>query len=229
MAKKNKLQKFAELYELANVYQNLEGKEPVLTHLDDNEVRMSGKWCAQQFKNQNDLVLELACGKGEYTRNLATEYPDKNFIGVDLKGNRIWKGATEALNNGIHNAAFLRTRIELMEQFFAPDEVSEIWITFPDPHLRNAKSDKRLTSPRYLDLYRKFLKPGGIIHLKTDDPTLYAYTLRTLADYPSEIIYQKDDIYAEELAYPELRFKTYYEGMHLEIGRKIKYVRFRLK
>jgi tRNA (guanine-N7-)-methyltransferase len=171
------------------------------------------------------LVLELACGKGDYTIALAREHPEQNFIGVDIKGARMWLGAKTALENSIPNAAFLRTRIEFIERFFGPQEVSEIWITFPDPF--EGKATRRLTSPPFLDRYRKILSPGGIIHLKTDSDLLYEYTLEVIAEDPRcTLIYSNDDIYHGPLPFPELDHKTYYEKKHLRDGRRIKYVKF---
>lgn len=228
MGKKNKLQKFAELFTFPNVYQNMSATEVRLMDTNGEGTNLQGKWCKEHFKNENPLVLELACGKGDYVRELARAYPDRNFIGMDLKGNRIWRGASDALEEGLNNAAFLRSRIELLDGFFAEGEVNEIWITFPDPYLRPSKAGKRLTAPRFLDLYRKVLKKGGIVHLKTDDPTLYEFTLETLNELKLPIAYQNDNIYASDLAYPELRYKTFYEHQHLANGRTIKYVRFGL-
>ncbi len=227
MGKKNKLKKFAEILSFQNVYENYDPKYPRLVSGMDMEVDLKGKWAAQHFKNTNAITLELACGRGEYTVALAEAYPDKNFIGVDVKGARIWKGAAQALEKNLNNAAFLRTRIEQIHLFLDQDEVDEIWITFPDPFLRESKDKKRLTSSKFLDLYKKIIKKGGIVHLKTDSPVLYDFTLETLQKYEgSNILYQNDDIYASELAFKELEFKTYYEQEHLKAGKTIKYVRF---
>jgi tRNA (guanine-N7-)-methyltransferase len=224
---KNKLRKFSDLTTYDNVYENYDPSAPRLVQHKDVEVHMKGVWAEKHFENDHPIILELACGRGEYTESLAAAYPEQNFIGVDVKGARLWKGASNCLNRNLKNAAFLRTRIEQIALFFEKDEVSEIWITFPDPFLRESKENKRLTSPRFLNEYQKFLKPGGWIHLKTDDPTLYAFTLKTLQEYPGAIIhYSNDDIYAGPLAFPELSFKTYYEKSHLSGGRKIKYIRF---
>ena len=226
---KNKLKKFRDLLTFPNVYENYDPKFPRLLLDKDTEVEMKGQWKTFHFKNQNPLVLELACGRGEYTVALASAFPDVNFLGVDVKGARIWKGAAYALENHLHNAAFLRTRIEQIALFFDENEVDEIWITFPDPFLRESKENKRLTSARFLDTYKKFLKPGALLHLKTDDPTLYEFTLETIGKYPgATLLYHKDDIYSDELDFPELTFKTYYERSHLADGRKIKYIRFKI-
>lgn len=229
MSKRNKLQKFTELLTFPNVYENFNPMEPQLYGLNGVPVQLRGEWASKHFGNEKPMTLELACGRGEYTLGLARQNPHRNFIGVDIKGARIWKGARIALEEGLSNAAFLRIRIERIANFFGPGEISEIWITFPDPFLRNSKANRRLTAPRFLDEYRKVLEPGGLIHLKTDEPQLYDFTLRTLEEYPgTEILYQDEDIYAKPLPMPELELKTYYEKMHLEEGKKIKYVRFRL-
>ncbi len=227
MGKKNKLKKFAEVLSFPNVYENYEPKYPRLMSGKDTEVDLKGKWNEIHFKNPNPITLELACGRGEYTVALADAYPARNFIGVDVKGARIWQGAGQALEQNLHNAAFLRTRIEQIHLFIGQDEVDEIWITFPDPFLRESKDKKRLTSSRFLDLYKKIIKQNGILHLKTDSPVLYDFTIETLENYDgAHILYQNDNIYASSLAYKELAFKTHYEREHLEAGKTIKYVRF---
>ena len=227
MSRRNKLQKFAEILTFPNVYENFANFPPQLTGLGGKEVDLSGKWQSNHFQNRNPITLELACGRGEYTIALAEEYPQRNFIGVDIKGARIWKGAKIALAKKLANAAFLRTRIELITAFFAPEEIDEIWITFPDPFLKKGKSNRRLTAPRFLDAYRKILRKGGIVHLKTDEGILYDYTLEVLAeDAQTKILYKDDDIYSKPLPIAELSVKTYYEKMHLEKGKTIKYIRF---
>ncbi len=229
MSKRNKLKKFAEILAYPNVFENFNPKSPGLVGENGAPVEMKGKWRGQYFGNDGPIVLELACGKGEYTLGLAEQYLDKNFIGVDVKGARIWKGASIALAQQQKNVAFLRTRIEQISYFFEKDEVDEIWITFPDPFLKKGKENRRLTAAKFLDEYRKILKPHHILHLKTDDDTLYEFTLETFKEYPHlEIIYCNEDIYARELAYAELAIKTYYEGMHLEEQKKIKYIRAEL-
>ncbi len=230
MSKRNKLLKFAEILSFPNVYENFDSANPSLAGKDGAEVELKGKWAAQHFKNNSPITLELACGKGEYTLGLAGAFPDRNFIGVDIKGARIWRGAKTALEQGIANAAFLRTRIEQITLFFGPGEVDEIWITFPDPFLKKGKANRRLTSQNFLQQYKKILKKGGLVHLKTDDPTLYGFTLETLADQADyQLLYHDDDIYAKPLPMPELEFKTFYEKQHLAVGRTIKYVRFQLE
>ncbi len=229
MSRLNKLQKFAELLSFPNVYENFDARDPKLTGTDGATIDLKGRWAEGHFGNSNPIVLELACGKGHYTIGLAQRFPDKNFIGVDIKGARIWKGARGALDLELNNAAFLRTRIEQISHFFAPEEVSEIWITFPDPFLRDSKVNRRLTCARFLDRYRQILAPQGFIHLKTDSPELYEFTLETLAeDKGSELLYQDDDIYSKPLPDEVLDIKTYYELMHLEAKKTIKYVKFRV-
>ena len=229
MSKRNKLQKFTELLTFPNVYENFNPETPQLHGLNGDRVELWGKWGEQHFGNNHPLTLELACGRGEYTLGMARNNPNRNFIGVDVKGARIWRGAGIALQEALPNVAFLRTRIEQISLFFETGEVSEIWITFPDPFLHRSKINRRLTAPNFLAEYQKVLRPGGLIHLKTDDPSLYEFTLDTLAQYPAaEILYQDDDIYSKPLPMPELELKTYYERMHLDEGKTIKYVRFRL-
>lgn len=230
MSNRNKLQKFAELLTFPNVYECFDPKQPQLFGLNGTEVQLKGRWAKGHFHNDNPIVLELACGQGEYSLGMARSSPNRNFIGVDIKGARIWKGAGIALEEDLENVAFLRTRIEHIGTFFEPGEVDEMWITFPDPFLRKSKANRRLTAPRFLDAYKGILRPDGFIHLKTDDPTLFAFTLEVLADYPgAHILYQAEDIYSEELPIPELAIKTFYERMHLALGKTIKYVRFRLR
>lgn len=190
-------------------------------------VDLKGKWHSAHFKNDHPITLELACGGGEYTVGLARMFPDRNFIGVDVKGNRLWKGAKDALEEGLQNVAFLRTRIEVIEHFLAAGEVAEIWITFPDPFPRHSKLNRRLTSPFFLDKYRQLITSGGLIHLKHDDPNFYKFTLETIAEDPRCTLLETiDDIYAAGLPHRELEIQTLYERMHLADGRTIRYARF---
>jgi len=227
MGKKNKLKKFAEVASFPNVYENFNPKDPKLTGVNGEFVDLKGKWSSDHFNNDQPITLELACGGGEYTLDLAARYPKRNFIGVDIKGARIWKGARKALDRNLNNVAFLRTRIEQISLFFNPEEIEEIWITFPDPYLKKSKKNKRLTSARFINEYRKILKAEGLVHLKTDEPNLYEFTLETLTeDEKCKLNYHNPDIYASSLLIPELETKTYYEKMHLEAGKTIKYVQF---
>ena len=228
MAKRNKLQKFAELASIPFVFQCFSYKDKKLYNSEQEVVDLKGNWGRDVFKNTNPIVLELACGRGEYSVALASSYPEKNFIGVDIKGARLWKGATIAQREGLKNIAFLRCRIELIDHFFAAEEVSEIWITFPDPFLRDAKENRRLTASPFLEKYRNLLAPEAICHLKTDNAPLYEFTLETLEKEKATVMYDHDDIYSGPLYCPELEIKTYYERQHLANGLTIKYIRFTL-
>lgn len=221
---KNKLKKFKEMDAIDFVFQY-----PFAT-LKESGFPLKGRWRQEFFKNDNPIVLELGCGKGEYTVGLARRFPDRNYIGVDIKGARMWTGATQARNEALGNVAFLRTDIELIDHFFAPGEVDEIWITFPDPQMK--KERKRLTGTRFMSLYRNILKPDGLINLKTDSPFLYTYTKEMVAanSLPLEAI--TDDLYgnAANRALPEplLAIKTFYEQQWLDRGLSIKYLRWQL-
>ena len=230
MSRRNKLKKFSELLALPNVYENFDVETPDLVVQEGTEVQMKGQWHKKHFKNGNPLILELACGRGEYTVSLARSFPDRNFIGVDIKGARIWKGARIAHEEKLHNAAFLRTRIEYLHNFFEKEEVAEIWITFPDPFSKRSKANRRLTSPFFLNIYRKVLKEEGIVHLKTDEAQLHAYTLAVIAEEKQcALIENIPDIYAGlRPPYEELAIQTYYERMHLRDGRTIRYVQFKI-
>lgn len=225
MSNKNKLERFEQLHNFANVYENQSDTNPKLSHLKADAGDMRGRW-AEHFGNDNPIVLELACGKGDYARALAADYPNRNYIGVDIKGNRMWVGAKAALEEGRQNVAFLRTRIESLPAFFAAGEVAEIWITFADPQL--GKPRKRLTSPIFLTRYHQFLAKPHLINLKTDSPELYQFTLETIAEENLTLHYQNNDIYAQTLDFQELRHKTFYEQMHLSNGKTIKFVQFSL-
>ncbi len=225
---KGKLKKFADLNSLPNVFQNYHWESPYVKHLGDDRVLLKGKWRSDVFKNENPLILELACGKGEYSVGLGERYPDKNFVGVDLKGNRIWNGAQQAVDRGLNNVAFLRTRIELIEFYFEPNEVDEIWITFPDPYLRKSRSKKRLTSSRFLALYKPILKDGGFINLKTDSQELYEFTKEVIEEEKLNLIQDIPDVYAKPDRPEILNIKTYYEKMHLDLGKAITYLKYTL-
>ena len=219
---KGKLAKFRENETFSNVIQPEVADFMNFTH------PLKGRWNADMFKNDNPIVLELGCGKGEYTVGLARMFPDKNFIGVDIKGARIWTGAKESNLGQMQNVAFLRTRIEIVSAFFAPDEVSEIWITFPDPQMKKRRAKKRLTSSLFLTSYQKFLTDGGSVNLKTDSRFLYHYTLKVAQSNNLEIERQTADLYAEPWVDDVLRIKTYYEQLHIDDGNTIHYLKFRL-
>lgn len=223
---KGKLQKFAEMETFTNVFQY------PFSVISDVPFEMRGRWGEMFFNNDNPIVLELGCGKGEYTVGLARMFPNINFIGVDIKGARMYNGAKTALNEGLKNAAFLRTNIEIIDRFFVPGEVSEIWLTFSDPQMKNPR--KRLTSTYFMERYRRFLKDGGLIHLKTDSRFLYLYTLYMVKANHLPLLYATEDLYGCEVADPEgqrpddtiLGIHTYYEDQWLERGLNIKYLKF---
>ena len=225
MARRNKLTKFSEILSFPNVVENYDPANDLLEIDDDVQVDFKGKWRVDFFKNDKPLILELACGRGEYTLALARTYRENNYLGIDIKGARIWKGAKIALLENLTNAGFLRCKIEKINRFFVEQEIDEIWITFPDPF--PAKENRRLTAPPFLDRYKQILKKGGLIHLKTDDDNLYEFTLTTINNREGAVIlHASNDIYADALQYPELEHKTYYEMLHIGNGKKIKYIRF---
>ncbi len=213
MAKK-KLIRFAALPDLPNVRQQARD--------------LRGFWARQFFNNNHPITLELACGKGDYTVALAQRFPGNNFIGVDIKGARLWVGATQALQLGLTNAGFLRTAIEDLQHAFAEQEIHEIWITFPDPHPAFGKRRKRLTSPRFLTIYRALVQPRGLIHLKTDSEILYHYTLQTLCDEGADVLTALPDISAVDHGLELLGIETTYEKIHRQEGRPIRYIAFTL-
>lgn len=217
---KNKLKKFAEMETFENVFQY------PFAVVERDGFPLKGRWNKDFFKNDNPIVLELGCGKGEYAVGLARRFPEKNYIGVDIKGARMWTGAKAAVKEGISNVAFLRTNIELITRFFEPGEVSEIWITFPDPQMKKVR--KRLTSSRFLELYREILIADGIVHLKTDSPFLYTYTdaLVKLNELPTEV--NTSDLYHSDIVDDILEIKTFYEQQWLDRGLTIKYIKFHL-
>ena len=221
---KGKLQKFADLATYPNVFQY---PFSVLEHVDFD---MRGLWREQYFHNDHPIVLELGCGKGEYTVGLARLFPDVNFIGVDIKGARLWSGATQALNEGLANVAFLRTNIEVIDRFFAPGEVQEIWLTFSDPQMKNPR--KRLTSTFFLQRYRHFLVDDGIVHLKTDSQFLFTYTTLLVRKNQLPLLFRTDDLYHTDGIDDDTRrilsIQTYYEGQWIARGLNIRYMKFRL-
>lgn len=217
---KNKLKKFAEMREFACALQY--PREELIK----NGFPHKGKWCEDVFKRKSPIVVELGCGKGEYTVGLAKSDPLRNYIGVDIKGARMWRGAKTVEEEKIVNAAFLRAEIENIDRFFCPAEIEEIWITFPDPQMK--KTRKRLTSTRFLNLYRQILKPGGIVNLKTDSPFLYEYTRRLVELNGFRIHMDTEDLYGSGLADPVSSIKTFYEQQWLSRGKKIKLLSFEL-
>lgn len=218
---KNKLARFAENETFANLFQ--------LTYeqVTKEGFALKGKWNEDFFKNDNPIVLELGCGKGEYTVGLAKKYPNKNFIGIDIKGARLWRGCKTSNEDKMTNVAFVRTHIQMIESYFAENEVSEIWITFPDPQLK--KPNKRLTCERFLSLYKNILKSEGIVHLKTDSQELYEFTKdEVLIPTKREILYNTNDLYNSDFKEDVIEIQTFYEAMYLKIGKPITYLKFKL-
>jgi len=211
---KDKLRRFAEIDTFDNVFQLDEGK------------RFKGCWSFGHFQNDKPLILELACGKGEYTVNLAKLFPDKNFIGIDYKGNRIWRGAKTAIEENIPNVAFLRIQIENILDYFGENEVSEIWITFPDPQPQISREKKRLTFPGFLEKYRQILTEEGVIHLKTDNDGFYAYTAEKVETQKLRLLQKTEDLYNSDLVNEVLSIKTYYEKKYLAVDKNINYLSF---
>ncbi len=221
---KDKLRKFAENLTFENLVQ------PDFDDIFHRDHPLKGRWAADFFNNTNPLTLELGCGRGEYTVGLGAADPTRNFLGIDIKGARMWRGAKTATEMGLANVGFLRTRIEFIESFFGPGEVSQIWITFPDPQLKKGREKKRLTSPLFLARYARFLRPGGVIHLKTDSRELHDYTLEVIAANGLPLAVASTDIYGTGLADTDhaLKIKTAYERCFLEEGKPITYLRFTL-
>lgn len=221
---KGKLQKFADMERYDNVFQY------PYSVVENVPFEMKGRWREEYFHNQNPIVLELGCGKGEYTVELARLYPDMNFIGVDIKGARMWTGATQALNGGLGNVAFLRTNIEIIDRFFCSGEVQEIWLTFSDPQMKNPR--KRLTSTYFMERYRRFLIDGGVVHLKTDSNFLFTYTTYMVEKNNLPVLFRTEDLYHTEGIDGEtakiLGIRTYYEAQWIERGMNIRYMKFRL-
>lgn len=219
---KNKLRKFAENETFENLFQ------PSFDEVWRTDFHLKGKWNNSFFRNDNPIVLELGCGKGEYTVNLAKSYPSKNFIGVDIKGARLWKGAKESNDLSLYNVAFIRTRIENIASFFAKNEVSEIWITFPDPQPRPSKARKRLSSSRFLSYYQQFVVNNGLVHLKTDSQELHEYTKAVVEANGLNTLTCTNDLYNNNIADKSLSIRTFYESMFLEQGKPITYLSFEL-
>jgi tRNA (guanine-N7-)-methyltransferase len=220
---KGKLAKFAELDAMAHVVQP--SKDEILQHF-----RLRGAWKADFFKSERPLVVELGCGRGEYTVALARREPGTNYLGIDVKGARIWKGAKEALADGLDNVGFLRTRIEWLEQAFAPGEIDEIWITFPDPQIKYQRAKHRMVNPEFLTRYRRLLKPGGLLHLKTDSEFLHGYLHGILELQSHEVLESYHDVYRQLEPYPDhvaFACQTYYERFFMDKGKTITYLKFR--
>ena len=221
---KNKLKRFSENETFTNVFQ------PTREEVVGNEFPLRGKWNSEFFKNDNPIVLELGCGEGEYSVGLAERFPNKNFIGIDIKGARFWRGAKTAVESGMNNVAFVRTQIELINHIFTENEVSEIWITFPDPQIKYKRTKHRMTNSEFLNNYKKILKPNGLMHLKTDSEFMHGYTLGLLHGEGHEVIYANHNIYKNEGAPAEVTgIQTFYESQYLEVNKPITYIQFRIK
>lgn len=221
MSSKNKLERFAENKTFSNLF------EYSFDRIKEEGFPLKGRWKQDFFKNDNPIVLELGCGKGEYTVGLAREHKDINYIGVDIKGARMWVGLCSARNEGLTNVAFIRTRIELIDNFFAEGEVDEIWVTFPDP--QPSKPRKRLTAPNFLDHYRNFLKKDGVVNLKTDSDLMYEFTVETAKEANYPIYYNYDNLYNNDEDLEVKKIRTYYEQIWLDKGLTIKYIRFGIR
>lgn len=224
MGSKNKLKRFRENETFSNVIQ------PTREEVLEGNFQYKGKWSSDFFKNDKPIVLELGCGKGEYSVGLAQAYPEKNFIGIDIKGARFWRGAKTALEENLENVAFLRSQIELVDLLFAENEVDEIWITFPDPQIKYKRTKHRMTNSDFLQKYKKILKPNGIMNLKTDSEFMHGYTLGLLHGEGHEVIQANHDVYKNEYSPKEVTgIKTFYEKQYLEQGKPITYIQFRIK
>ena len=221
---KNKLKRFKENETFSNVIQ------PTREEVLEGHFGYRGKWSSDYFQNDKPIVLELGCGKGEYSVGLAQEYPEKNFIGIDIKGARFWRGAKTALEEGLENVAFLRSQIELVDLLFAENEVDEIWITFPDPQIKYKRTKHRMTNSEFLQKYKKILKPDGLMNLKTDSEFMHGYTLGLLHGEGHEVIQANHDVYKNEYSPKEVTgIQTFYEKQYLEQGKPITYIQFRIK
>lgn len=224
MGSKNKLKRFRENESFKNVFQ------PEREEVVSDAFPFRGKWNKEVFGNDHPIVLELGCGKGEYTIGLAERYPEKNFIGIDIKGARFWRGAKTAVEQEMTNVAFVRTQIELIDHLFTAGEVDEIWITFPDPQIKYKRTKHRMTNAEFLQRYKKILKNDGIIHLKTDSEFMHGYTLGLLHGQGHEVLYANHNIYRNEGSPPEVvGIQTFYEKQYLEMNKPITYIRFKIK
>ena len=221
---KGKLEKFAMLADYANCV------EPSMDEARLGSIPLKGKWHKDFFKNDNPLTVELACGGGEYTVGMAEMYPDRNFIGIDIKGNRIWKGATKAIEKNLTNVGFLRTRIDFIINCFAEDEVDELWITFPDPQIKYKRTKHRMTNSDFMKKYHQVLKKDGLMNLKTDSEFMHGYTLGLLHGEGHEILNANHNVYKNEGSPKEVtETQTFYENQYLQVGKPITYIQFRLK
>jgi len=221
---KNKLKRFRENETFSNVVQ------PTREQVETNSLNLRGNWKKDFFKNENPLVLELGCGRGEYSVNLAKEHPEKNFLGIDIKGARFWRGAKTALEENLANVGFMRTQIELIDLLFDENEVDEIWITFPDPQIKYKRTKHRLTNSEFLNKYKKVLRREGVVHLKTDSEFMHGYTLGLLHGLEQEIEYAHHDVYGTDHAPKNVTaIQTFYESQYLEVNKKITYVRFKFR
>ncbi len=224
MGSKNKLKRFRENETFPNVVQ------PTREEVVSGDFRYKGRWNKDFFKKDQPLVLELGCGKGEYSVGLAKAFPEKNFLGIDIKGARFWRGAKTAIEEGLENVAFLRSQIELIDLLFAENEVDEIWITFPDPQIKYKRTKHRMTNTEFLQKYKKVLKEGGFVNLKTDSEFMHGYTLGLLHGEGHEIIHANHDVYKNEYSPKEVvGIQTFYEKQYLEQGKPITYIKFRIK
>ena len=224
MGSKNKLKRFKENETFKNVFQ------PTREEVVSGEFSLIGKWNSTFFKNNNPIIIELGCGKGEYSVGLAERYPDKNFVGIDIKGARFWRGAKTAAESGMNNVAFVRTQIELINFIFDENEVDEIWITFPDPQIKYKRTKHRMTNSQFLELYKKILKPDGVVNLKTDSEFMHGYTLGLLHGEGHEVLYANHNVYKNEGAPSEVtQIQTFYENQYLETNKAITYIRFKIK
>lgn len=224
MGSKNKLKRFNENRTFSNVIQ------PTRDEVVSGNFSLKGKWNSDFFKNNHPIIVELGCGKGEYTVELGKKYPNKNFIGIDIKGARFWRGAKTAFEENMNNIAFVRTQIELIEHIFAEGEIDEIWITFPDPQIKYKRTKHRLTNSAFLKRYKKVLNPEGIINLKTDSEFMHGYTLGLLHGEGHEVLYANHNIYVNEGAPEEVTsIQTFYEKQYLKVNKPITYIKFKLK
>ena len=221
---KNKLKRFLENETFDNVFQ------PTREEVVGNEFPLKGKWNSEFFKNDNPIVVELGCGKGEYSVGLAQRFPNKNFVGIDIKGARFWRGAKTASDTDLNNVAFVRTQIEIIDGIFAESEVSEFWITFPDPQIKYKRTKHRMTNTEFLQLYKKILKPDGVMNLKTDSEFMHGYTLGLLHGEGHEVLYANHDVYKNEGSPEEVTaIQTFYENQYLKVNKAITYIKFKIK